>query len=154
MGIKKIISVTLTILIIVSCRDTNKKMDFYEYFKTADLYRLPLVKPHELISANKGFNWFYKSNNFDVEVDSVGISESFIVIYSSSVYKPELGGRFEQWLIINHKTNETNIVNVSDEFKDFKNNNNFTMYAINEVYNVFNENLQLPAEWESVIKKR
>lgn len=136
-----------------SCKETNKESNFYEYSQKFDLYRLPLVKPYELISANKGFNWFFKNNNFEIEVDSVGISDSFIVIYSSSVYKPELGGRFEQWLVINHKTNEIS-VNTFEEFKEFKNNNNLTMYDVNEVYKVFNENLQLPTKWESIIKKR
>lgn len=160
MEIKKIISIIIIIVLLTtSCNETRNAnnstdMEFYNFSKTSDLYRLPLVKPHELISADRGFLWFYKGNNIDIEVDSIGISDLFIVIYSSSVYKPKLSGRFEQWLVINHTTNEAKTINTLSEYESFKKNNNITvkLYSVNEVFDVFNKSLQLPSEWKSIIK--
>lgn len=63
---------------------------FYDTRKINDLYRVPLLEPIELISADED-SWFLAVNSFKkgvkrMHVEAVGITDSILVGYVSSVY--------------------------------------------------------------------
>lgn len=135
--------------------NNNKESNFYNYSKKADLYRLPLIEPHELTSADRGYTWFYKHGNVDLVADSIGISNSFIVIYSASEYIPEKSGMFQQWYIINHIADSKTIVNSLAEYESFKKKHDLKvdLYPVNDVFDEFDKTLSIPSQWEGVLEK-
>jgi hypothetical protein len=69
--------------------------NFYSSSKKHDLYRIPLIEPHELVSSGGiGYDWFYKvqykvstaTDIKEIAVDEVCVNDSLIVLFTSSVY--------------------------------------------------------------------
>lgn len=89
-----------------SVNSENQREDFYRYSKDGDLYRIPLIKPFQVISSTGvGGDWIMKlpqeqikNGKNAIEVSSLTVVDSIIIIYSELTYMSE--GMTPVWLLI------------------------------------------------------
>lgn len=150
----------LIVFMCFSCGNPNQEKggqveqedSFYTAAKEGDLYRVPLVKPIQIISTNGiGSDWILKfpyrqiKNKKSVEVSAVNVVDSLIIVYSESTYLP--GAMTEAWFLIDTK-NKTEVV--------YQNENDYVkglaeikikeprLIEINQLYGEFKETQKLP----------
>jgi hypothetical protein len=156
MEFKKIILAAFSVMLLSSCGNSNNKqeMKFYKQSKAADLYRIPLIQPYELISADRGASWHYKTANDQIgNVDAVGINNTIVVIHSPSVYRPDLGGNVEQWHIINASDGTEMDLTTESDYEAYKKKLNLyqiKLYNVNDLFREFDNKGTLPLEWKAL----
>jgi|GEM_PF-3675867 len=155
----KILKYCFILIALAGCQSTTKEdMDnlFYKESHRDDLVRIPLIKPMEVISADKGSEWVFRlpygqvmDKEIDISgIDLIGVSGSFVVIHSSRMYFDS--GMREVWFVIDTaKQTETAITDEQEYNKYISENNlkSLKLMNINEVFLQFDTNGQLP--WDS-----
>lgn len=126
--------------------------NFYTSSKVGDLYRIPLIKPIQIISSiGYGDSWVLKlpyqqiEANVSIEVDSVCLIDSLIIIYSKSTYLP--GGMTQVWLLIDTKNKLELVYRNYNEYQMNLNKMNITspiFYDVNELYTQFKKKGYMP----------
>lgn len=104
--------------------DGTEKDTFYTMTKSGDLWRVPLIKPYELVSPTDSDlnDWFlivdhphlsgtddftHSGDQFQfTSIQRIGIKDSIIVITNDQQYWPLLSGQYPSTLIINAKTDQ------------------------------------------------
>ena len=130
------------------------KSDFYSSTRKQDLYRIPLINPHELISPGGiGYDWFYKvqyKNNIDLDtkdlhIEQVGVQDSLIVLYTSSVYVEHKMSK--AWFIIDYKEKLMYTYTTFQTYKEYfqkKESKELLLYNVDDVYSDFKNKVRLP----------
>lgn len=102
---------------------TENDQNFYFSSREGDLYRIPLIEPIQVISTNGiGSNWILElpyqqvKNKKNIEVSSVSIVDSLIIVYSKSTYFP--GTMTEAWLLINTKAKTENVYQIRSDYEN------------------------------------
>lgn len=164
---KAIFGIVLSVLFL-SCNNGPAKDNFYSYNKTSDLWRLPLLEPYELISPTKSGDWFlvleqpdFNNNDFFntgnefqlSNIESIGIRDSVIVIHSTNIYWPKLGGSYNTTLLIDAKTgnkfifsNQHHRMDLSEKLEELK-VKTLQLRRLEDVWKAFQARLSLPEEW-------
>ena len=97
-------AVMLLIFLVLGCK-AKRETGFYNYSKRGDLFRVPLIKPYEIISAD-GTEWTYEvdsKNQLPISsIVEIGVKSNFFVIHSSNYYFNSHSG--ETWLIMDTRT--------------------------------------------------
>ena len=122
---------------------TNDK--FYTSSKDGDIFRIPLIKPIQIISTvGYGDSWVlklpyqHKEITESIEVDSAYVIDSLIIIYSKSTYLP--GEMTQVWLLIDTKNQLEFVYRNYNEYQMKLNKMSITspkLYDINELYTLF-----------------
>lgn len=120
----KLVVIVLGTMFLSACSYLSEEpADFYSYSKDADLWRVPLLEPYEIVSAtNSDLNdWSLIVDNPTISgpdfelfgdqfqfggLSKVGIQDSIIVLENTNEYWPKLSGSYPGLLIINTKTSE------------------------------------------------
>lgn len=174
---KKSLIYILTLLsVTVSCnlrRDSNE--DFYSYSKSRDLWRVPLIKPYEVVSpTNSGSDdWFLIIKNHQIEghnyfrsgdefqfssIKTIGILDSVIFATNVNEYWPKLSGQYPSTLIIDLKTNKQYLYSNQHHASLLKNKirelkiENIKKFDWNIIKNQYLDSLKLPETWNNQIK--
>jgi hypothetical protein len=163
-------AVPILLILLLSCQNKGKQDDFYSSTKRWDLWRVPILKPFEIVSPTNSDDWFLIINQPKLShkdyfnpgdeyefqltsIDSVGVADSILVFKSRRHYWPKLSGDYRTTLIINAKTKEQFIF--SDEhhqseirrtLKSLKAENIF-LYSFDEVKKDFQTKGILPESW-------
>lgn len=150
--------------------ESNTPTDFYSSAKDADLWRVPLIEPYEVVSpTNSELNdWFIILKNPKISgpdftlfgdefqftnITSIGIQDSIIVVENTDHNWPALSGAYSSVLIINSKTNQSFIYSKehhSDEINakyDELGIEKIKLYSWSTLKNDFLENSKFPNEW-------
>lgn len=167
----KIITACIIALVVNSCStESNTPTDFYSSTKDADLWRVPLIEPYEVVSpTNSELNdWFIILKNPKISgpdftlfgdefqftnITLIGIQDSIIVVENTDHNWPALSGAYSSVLLINSKTNECFIYSKehhSDEINskyDELGVEKIKLYSWSTLKNDFLENNKLPNEW-------
>lgn len=123
--------------------------DFYNFVSRGDLWRIPLIEPHELISADHGATWFYYTHFGDLgrkdisRVTKFSRDEQNIIIYSERLpidYKMS-----EAWFVYNLKDQSLNYFLTEEEFINFyKCRDKLKWYLCKDSYILFKEKGEHP----------
>ena len=54
----KIAAIQILLILLLSCQNKGKQDDFYSSTKRGDLWRVPLLKPLEVVSPTNSDDWF------------------------------------------------------------------------------------------------
>jgi hypothetical protein len=165
----------LLVILLFSCQNLDKKPDFYNYTKSWDLWRVPILKPYEIVSPTEAksaqewhliikkpriFNkdYFDKVNEFEFQlsgIDSIGVQDSILVFKSYNHYWPKLGGNFKTTFIINAKTGEQFLFSNQHHQRDIKNTlsrlriEDVQLHSSQKVKDDFQSKMILPKDWKS-----
>lgn len=144
--------------------------EFYTSTKTGDLWRVPLIKPYELVSpTNSNLNdWFLiiSSKNLQgkdffkagaefqfTSIQQIGIKDSIIVVSNDQQFWPLLSGQYPSTLIIDATTDEFFIYSnthhaqqIEAKIKALK-VETIEMLNWNDVLNNFQKKQRLPESW-------
>jgi hypothetical protein len=162
---KKIILLFIISVVFYSCNfnSKNEKKGFYDYSKEYDLYRVPLIEPLEIISADRGFSWTFKLPYRQIEnkdeiggdVKKIGIDKSIIVLFTPSTYI--FNSMNNAWIVVDveNKT-EKAFINESEYNKYLieKGISQIKLYEVSEVFKVFDTENKLPIEWVKQPKQK
>jgi len=152
-----IIMLILISSLLFSCNLNNKKKEqgFYDYSRSGDLYRIPLIEPYEITSADKGFTWImeFKGNSPPSKlgtgnIDSIGLTRSYCILYNRRADLPN--GMSKAWFVIDANKNEEKVFTSDDEYQIFlksRNLNSLKLYDIKAVFIDFDKKGILPPEW-------
>ncbi len=162
-----IIIITGFIIIIIKLSKECFKKGFYEYSVIdGDLLRLPLIQPYELYSADiqNAENWntsvigrkgdymaFEGLMNESPHVDSVGISDNLIFLYSSREIFTN-GDVSSAWFYFNVEQKRGGYYLKRNLYLDFL-KNNYSITSVNfynptDIYKKFRDDNYLPREWD------
>ena len=163
-------AILLLFVTLLACQNKAKQDDFYSSTKRWDLWRVPILKPYEIVSPTNDDAWFliirhpqlshkdYFNPGDEYEfqltsIDSVGIADSILVFKSRSYYWPKLSGDYPTTLIINAKTkeqfifsNEPHQLEIRQELKTL-NVEDAIPYSFEKVKNDFQAKGILPKGW-------
>ncbi|RYE57923.1 MAG: hypothetical protein EOP48_04755 [Sphingobacteriales bacterium] len=163
-------AILLLFMTLLSCQNKAKQDDFYSSTKRWDLWRVPILKPFEIVSPTNDDAWFLiikhpKLSHKDyfnpgdeygfqlTSIDSVGVADSILIFKSRSYYWPKLSGDYQTTLIINAKTNEQFIFSdehhqseIRQKLKSLKADNT-VLHSFNNVKNGFQAKGILPKGW-------
>lgn len=170
---KSIVYTVVFLSICVSCNyPPQSKVDFYSHQKSGDLWRVPLIKPYEVVSPTnsdsddwflilknhtiEGPNFFRSGNEFQLSsIQAIGILDSIIVATNKSEYWPKLGGKYPSTLILNLKTkkqflfsNKHHSLELKEKMTDLK-LDEIEMIEWQKVKNDFLEKKKLPENWNN-----
>lgn len=153
----KIISFLIMFFLIVSCKlNTEKKNktnnDFYNYGRDGDISIIPLRQPYKLYSADE-YVWFMdfkfdtsiNKNKID-GVDSIGLSDDFIIAYCSNTYIVN-DGMMPMWFIADIKSKKEIILLNKREYDSFlleKDIRGIVLYSPRDIFSSFNKTGLLP----------
>lgn len=171
---KSLLLIAIGISLLFGCynnRDNSKDDEFYTTTKTDDLWRVPLIKPYELVSPTDSDlnDWFlivdhphlsgtedftHSGDEFQfTSIQRIGIKDSIIVITNDQQYWPLLSGQYPSTLIINAKTDELfiysnthHVPQIESKMKELKVE---TIELLNwtDVKLGFQEKKRLPKSW-------
>lgn len=146
----KTLKILLISVILICCRQKSgreSEMKFYESSKTFDMYRLPLIRPIELLSADEGNSWIcrynFKSLSGRSEIDNiekVGIFKGFIALYCPLTFNGN--SMSETWVLIDVLGNSDVIFNEQIKFESYlkKNDlNQMKLISVDSAYKNFAE---------------
>jgi hypothetical protein len=148
-------------MIFISCgepQEVNKDLTeqedvFYTSNKDGDLYRIPLIKPIQVISTiGYGDDWIIKlpyqqiTGIRSIEVNSITIVDSLIIVYSGLVSLP--GETTKSWFIIDTKNSTEKVYknNISYQkgLSELGMKEEPKLYEVNELYSQFIKEKRLP----------
>lgn len=163
-------TILLLFMTLLSCWNKTRQDDFYTSTKRWDLWRVPILKPYEIVSPTNNDAWFLiikhpKLSNKDyfnpgdeyefqlTSIDSVGLADSVLVFKSRSHYWPKLGGDYPTTLLIDAKTkeqfiysNEHHQAEIRKKLKSMK-SENIRLYSFDKIKNDFQTRGILPEGW-------
>ena len=163
-------AILILFIALLSCQNKAKQDDFYSSTKRWDLWRVPILKPFEIVSPTNTDDWFLiikqpKLSHKDyfnpgdeyefqlTSIDNVGVADSILVFKSRSYYWPKLGGDCRTTLIINARTKEQFIfsdkhhqLEIRQKLKRLK-AENVVLYSFDKVKNDFQTKGTLPQGW-------
>ena len=153
MGYRILIYLSI-LLTFISCQNTEKEMKdgFYSNFSYGDIIRIPLIEPLELVSPDDGQNWFFKPvfnqlDNFNLEIDNVesyGVHDSLIVVYSKRLYiKSQMT---EAWVVTDLSKEVERVFLTEKEYDSWIKSNDLDaieLYECNEAFQYFKNNGKL-----------
>ena len=163
-------AILLLLMTLLSCQNKAKQDDFYSSTKRWDLWRVPILKPFEIVSPTNDDAWFLilkhpklshkdyfnpgDENEFQLtSIDSVGMADSILVFKSRSYYWPKLSGDYRTTLIINAKTKEQFIFSDEHHQSEIRqklktlNVEDTDLYSFEKVKNDFQAKGTLPKGW-------
>lgn len=128
-----------------SSNKQDESSDFYSSSENGDLFRIPLLDPIELKSADEA-NWFLKpmfnginETNEEVgDINEVAVAGSIIICYSERTYRDSEMG--PAWYIIDvENKSEKCLTNLNDYLFFLQENStqNIKLKDVNEVYSEF-----------------
>lgn len=152
-----------------SCDFGSKQTDdFYTATKDLDLWRVPLLKPYEVVSPGNDEAWFLILEKPDLSgpdfalfgeefqltnITRLGIKDSIIVIENKEEYWPKLSGMYPSVLIVDAKTNHSFIYSkehhqqaIKAKYKELK-LEGINIYDWTTIKNDFQKNGNLPEDW-------
>ena len=136
------------LIISTSCNEAGKKKEgFYEFSQTWDLYRVPLIDPFQVISADQGNTWTLKRFDKEDVVSKVGINGSVMVVFSRRTALP--GKMTQAWFVLRPDTKEE-VFTSETEYKSYLTSiglGSVKLYDINQVFSDFDKYKKLPEEW-------
>lgn len=151
------LGILMAALAICSCnllpKKEREKNEFYEAAKIGDLYRIPLIQPHELTNNFEVAPWFfnlpYRNSGLvrdQVVVDEVGVSpyDSMMVFYAYSIDLP--GQMTHAWFVVDMRNKNEKYFTDSLSYKTYIKNvsGEIRLFNCNEVYEKFKKSGQLP----------
>jgi len=116
---------------VLSCAKQKEKQtntdSFYTQTRSYDLYRIPLIKPHQLTTPVLETGWFFElpygqigsliSNS--IGVNKVGVKDSIIIVQTDIIYvKYKMQ---KAWFIVDLKTNTENVITDVNEYNNYLN---------------------------------
>jgi hypothetical protein len=154
----------------LSCQNKAKQDDFYSSTKRWDLWRVPILKPYEIVSPTNDDAWFLiikypKLSHKDyfnpgdeyefqlTSIDSVGVADSILILKSRSYYWPKLSGDYPTTLIINAITDEQFIFSDEHHQSEIRKKlkslyvDSAVLYCFEKVKNDFQTKKILPKGW-------
>jgi len=153
----KAIIFSLFCFLFFSCdwKSNNVEENFYSYSRKGDLYRIPIIKPYEINSADNGFTWImdFKGNNPPSllgtgAIDSIGVKESYFVLFNK---RADLRtGMTKAWFLVDALAKDEKVFTTEEEYKNYletKKLGHIKMYKITDVFKEFDTNKKLPQEW-------
>lgn len=154
---KKAIACLVMTFLFMSCWNShnNKKEGFYDYSQTWDLYRVPLIEPYQIISADKGHSWSLNLKGNEIKgvssinnIQSIGLYDTIFTVFSPRIDIP--GDRTNVWFIINAAKKEGKYFVTEKDFKNYLKEHGLAeikLYEINQVFTDFDKEKRLPPEW-------
>jgi hypothetical protein len=148
---KIIIRFVIMICLPIGCNQSgnNQKKDgFYDYSQTLDLYRIPLIEPYQIISADRGYSWMFERAGLSNVVNQVGIEDSVIVLYSSRTALND--GMSQAWFVLKAGTKEEKLFKTEEDYNKYLRLigiDSIRIYEVNQVFAEFDKNKRLPPEW-------
>lgn len=136
-------------MLLFACENntSNVQRDFYSYYMIEDdVWRLPLIKPYQLISAYCCTEWTIDSNLkkfiiYDISPDSIAYDKGFI-IFANKAYS---GGK---WVIFNINDSAVykydNYSTLTDEMDSLGINPNINMESIENIFLKWKKDGDLP----------
>ena len=144
---------------------------FYSSKKDGDLWRVPLLRPYELVSPTNstlndwtliidqpnftGLAYDRSAEEFQFTgIYQVGISDSVIRLDNENEYWPKQGGMYPTTLLINAKTQELFIARTEESKKEIEKQlkewgvEKMKMHFLDEVKDAYQEKGKLPREWK------
>ena len=132
-------------------------------YRDYDAFRLPLIYPYELVAADQlnPNDWSLPEyiNNIEFEglifnevsVDSVGIKNKFILLYTHAHSVPSKNGRYAIWLIYDTEKKKGSYFINRKEFDNYlikNNSSNYKLYTPEKLFNIFKSGKNLPDDWK------
>jgi hypothetical protein len=148
---KTIIRSVIVICLLTGCNqsENNQKKDgFYDYSQTLDLYRIPLIEPYQIISADRGYSWMFERGGLSNVVNKVGIEDSVIVLYSSRTALVD--GMSQAWFVLKAGSKEEKVFKTEEDYNKylrFIGIDSIRIYEVNQVFTEFDKTKRLPPEW-------
>lgn len=134
-----LLRVLLFSILFTISRCAEEKRDFYRDYKQGhDVWRLPIIKPYQLITAACCNGWNLQSKDFNESftVDSVNLEKNYIFIFTYS----------DSWSVINTTNKEVFKFDHRKNFTEFvsKIGASPKLYSTEAVYDSWRKTGQLP----------
>jgi hypothetical protein len=165
-------AIPILLILLLSCQNKSQQDDFYSTTKRWDLWRVPILKPFEIVSPTNSDDWFLIINQPKLShkdyfnpgdeyefqltsIDSVGVADSILVFKSRRHYWPKLSGDYRTTLIINAKTKEQFIFSDEHHQSEIRqklkslNAENIVLYSFDKVKKDFQTKGILPEKWRN-----
>ena len=153
---KRILYYSLLIISSIVLNSCGNK-DFFEYSRTGDVCRIPIIKPLEVTSYSDGNTWFLNLpfqtiKNYKIidNVTLIGIKDSIISVYSQETYISQYSRMTQAWFIIEMNRKKEIVFDNEKEYKEELNKlsiDEIKLYDVKQVFNDFDLKKELPVEW-------